>query len=418
MDKTTHSRSFVRLLASLVLAVGLAIGVLSYVSAQSVPGASQISTIATDTASQQASIEDTITRANTQQAQALSSSNPSLMSATATAEYLQELTQVNQQLAASGVSSIALISLDWGPISVNGDTARAVTYETWTTALNDGTTLQSRDENDYSLVLENGTWKIASDAHPGATATDQPASGDTSPTEPATSNASNLGISSNWSGYAASSGTYTAVSGTWTVPAYTASTGAGVSATWVGIGGVTTRDLIQAGTQQQTSGNGQTMYQAWIEMLPQASRPVPLAVTAGDSVSVSIAEQAGNTWLISFDNRTTGQTYQQIVTYASSHSSAEWIQEAPSAARAGILPLDNFGTVSFDNATTVKNGQSMSLAEAGATGITMVGANRQTLAVPSSVGSDGDSFTVSRTSAAASPHTNVPSHPGRVRSSI
>jgi hypothetical protein len=334
------------------------------------------------------------------------------MADTSTPAYLQELTQTNQDLSSSGVSGIALVKLDWGPISVNGATATATTYETWTTTLADGTTLQSRDENDYTLVQDSGTWRIASDTHPGAgsTGVSQPAS---AAPAPAAASAPDLATSSNWAGYAATNGTYTAVSGTWTVPAYSASTSAGVSATWVGIGGVNSRDLIQAGTQEETSGTGQTRYEAWIEMLPQASRTVPLSVNPGDSITVSIAEQSTNTWLISFTNNTTGKTYQQTVNYASSHSSAEWIEEAPSASRGGVLPLDNFGTVTFSNGSTLKNGQTESIAAAGATGISMIGANRQALAVPSSLGSDGASFSVSRTTAAATSQATGPTRTPR-----
>src|SRR5213592_5197576 len=61
-----------------------------------------------------------------------------------------------------------------------------------------------------------------------------------------------------------------------TIPTYAASSSAGVSATWVGIGGVN-------------------------------SRNVPLRVSPGDSISVSIAEQSASNWLISFKNKTTGQ---------------------------------------------------------------------------------------------------------------
>jgi hypothetical protein len=56
------------------------------------------------------------------------------------------LTQINQDLSSSGVSSIALVNLEWGPVVITGNTASATTYETWTTTLNDGSTLQSRDE--------------------------------------------------------------------------------------------------------------------------------------------------------------------------------------------------------------------------------------------------------------------------------
>ena len=393
-------RAVVRTGAALVLAAALATGIVEHFGASWVPGVPQTLIAAAASTPDETAIQDTITRANAEQAQALAAGNPSLMADTSTTQYLQELTQTNQDLSSSGVSSIALVKLEWGPISVNGATATATTYETWTTTLADGTTLQSRDENDYTLVQDSGTWRIASDTHPGAgtTGVSQPAS---PAPAPAAASAPDLATSSNWAGYAATNGTYTAVSGTWTVPAYAASSSGGVSATWVGIGGVNSRDLIQAGTQEETSGTGQTRYQAWIEMLPQASRTVPLSVNPGDSVTVSIAEQSTNAWLISFTDNTTGKSYQQTVQYASSHSSAEWIQEAPSASRGGVLPLDNFGTVTFSNGSTVKNGQTESISAAGATGISMIGAGRQALAVPSSLGSDGASFSVSRTNAAA-----------------
>ena len=53
-------------------------------------------------------------------------------------------------------ASIKLVKLEWGAVAVNGSTATATTYETWTTTFSDGTTEQSRDRNDYSLVLDNG----------------------------------------------------------------------------------------------------------------------------------------------------------------------------------------------------------------------------------------------------------------------
>src|SRR5207244_2613400 len=132
-------------------------------------------------------------------------------------------------------------------------------------------------------------------------------------------------------------------------------------------------------------------------MLPRASRPVPLSVDAGDSVTVSLSEQAPDQWLIQFTNNTTGQTYQTTQQYASSHSSAEWVEEAPSGGRGGVLPLDNFGTIPFSNASAVKNGQTISVAGANARAITMVGSGQQALAVPSKLGADGASFTVART---------------------
>jgi hypothetical protein len=104
----------------------------------------------------------------------------------------------------------------------------------------------------------------------------------------------------------------------------------------------------------------------------------------------------------------TGQTYQLTTQYRSSHSSAEWVEEAPSTGRGGVLPLDNFGTIQFTNATAVKDGQNVSVAEAKARPITMVGARDQPLAVPSALGEDGSSFSIARTDvgATAGPQNN------------
>ena len=175
-----------------------------------------------------------------------------------------------------------------------------------------------------------------------------------------------------------------------------------MGATWVGIGGVSSNDLIQAGTQDVSSGSGQSQFQAWIEMLPAPSQQVPLAVAPGDSVTVSITQQGTGEWQIAFKNNTSGQTYQTTVHYTSSLSSAEWIEEAPSGPN-GVVPLDNFGSVAFSSASAVQNGQTVDLSQAGAQPITMLNGSAQPLAVPTGIGSDGSSFSVSRTSASATP---------------
>ena len=136
-------------------------------------------------------------------------------------------------------------------------------------------------------------------------------------------------------------------------------------------------------------------------MLPRSSRPVPLRVHAGDSVTVEISEQSPDQWLIHFVNNTTGQTYKTpLLTYTSSHSSAEWVEEAPSSSgRGGVLPLDNFGTIQFSNGSATKDGQVVNVSSSGVRAITMIGNNNQALAVPSEIGSDGASFSVARTDA-------------------
>jgi len=349
-----------------------------------------------------AAVQQVIQRSNDEQVQAIASHDSSPMADTTTADHYQDLVRVNQDLLDNGVSSISLVKLEWGAVAVDGSSATATTYETWRTVYADGTNDQSRDRNDYSLVLDNGNWKIQSDDHPdvsGQVPGQVPPNAIVPPQTQPFPFPDDQNTSHNWSGYAATGGTFTEVSGTWNVPDFNAGGAGGVDAAWVGIGGVRSRDLIQAGTQQTVSGSGRTQYQAWIEMLPRASRPVPLQVHAGDSVSVSIAEQSPDQWLIHFVNNTTGQTYDTTQTYTSSHSSAEWVEEAPSGGgrRGGVLPLDDFGSIQFSNGSAVKNGQTVNIADSGARAITMLGNSNQQLAVPSALGADGASFTVSRT---------------------
>jgi hypothetical protein len=344
-------------------------------------------------------IQQVIQRSNDEQVQAIVARDPSLMAETVTDDHYRELSQINQDLLDHGVTSIKLVKLEWGALAVDGATATATTYETWTTTFADGSTARSRDRNDYSLVLESGAWKIATNTHPGQ----GPAVGSAPPPGAPLPGAQGLrNTSHNWSGYAATGGRFSGVTGTWTVPQFNSSDPSfGIDAAWVGIGGVRSTDLIQAGTQHTVSGNGSTRYEAWVETLPGPSRQVPLRVHPGDSVTVSITLQSADQWLIAFTNSTTGQTYQQTETYRSSLSSAEWVEEAPSGARGGILPLDNFGTVEFTGGSAVKDGNTVSIAQANARAITMVSANEQTLAVPSALGSDGGSFSIARTDAPA-----------------
>src|SRR5215510_13296215 len=137
-------------------------------------------------------------------------------------------------------------------------------------------------------------------------------------------------------------------------------------------------------------------------MLPAASKQAPLAVRPGDTITVSIDEQGtgSQNWLIVLTNSTSGKVYHTTVRYTSTRSSVEWIEEAPSG-RNGILPIDNFEAVSFSRATAIKDGDSMSLEAVGARPITLLNARMQPLAVPSAIGSDGESFHVERTTAPA-----------------
>ena len=118
-----------------------------------------------DPATQQA-IQQLITDVNNAQVQAIQTNNPDVMAATATPQFYQDQMANNQDLVDGGVTDIKLVNIEWGPIVVNGNTAEATDYETWSTTFQDGTTEQSRDRNIYTLINDNGTWKVQSDDHP------------------------------------------------------------------------------------------------------------------------------------------------------------------------------------------------------------------------------------------------------------
>ncbi len=215
------------------------------------------------------------------------------------------------------------------------------------------------------------------------------------------------GKSSNWSGYITQDGSsYSGVSGTFVMPQLSYSSTLAANATWVGIGGRTTSDLIQAGVYEIANADGAT-YQAWYELLPDNSTSVDLSVHPGDSVSVAILETSQDTWNIVISNNTTGKQFEKTVTYNSSLSSAEWIQERPEV-DGSFSNLSGFTPVQFTGATVVKNGVRVNLAQANAQIVNMIDApTNLALAVPSPIDTTGTSFTVNRTSATVSPNTTI-----------
>ncbi len=220
----------------------------------------------------------------------------------------------------------------------------------------------------------------------------------TAPTPaPASSQTTTGYLSTNWSGYLATNGTFTGVSGAWNA---TLASGSGsttsADSTWIGIGGVTTSDLIQVGTQNIISASGQVSASAFYELLPNVSQPVPgVTVAPGDSLAASISQVSSGQWSISITDRTNGQSATFTVSYASSLSSAEWIEEDPSYSSRRQIPFDNFHQAVFTAGLTVENGRPVNLAASSAQPVTMVNSSGQPVAIPSAIGGDGASFSVS-----------------------
>jgi hypothetical protein len=212
----------------------------------------------------------------------------------------------------------------------------------------------------------------------------------------------------NWSGYAvanfATAASYTAAQASWTVPlvsyvtppptCHTVRSFGGFhdfsrnsttqvcsspnvsteySSSWVGVGGfcedsacdTVDNTLIQLGTEQDASQNGTTQYYAWVEAIPD--NPVYVAqnyprcnstscaypVKPGDAITASLSCTSNCTpgqrqsWTLTMTDKTANWTFSTTMSYTSTLLSAEWIEEAP-ASQAGILPLADYGTVTFD----------------------------------------------------------------------
>ncbi len=201
----------------------------------------------------------------------------------------------------------------------------------------------------------------------------------------------------NWSGYASINGPFESVEGAWQITNVKHSAQAAANATWIGIGGILGNDLIQSGTETDTSPDGGVSYQAWIEMLPNPPFQIPVAVSSGNSVNVKIQKIGRDFWNINFKNLSTGQSYSANEIYRSSLSSAEWIEEAPSSAFGGVIPIDKFGSVHFRNAYALHLRRRETLAQTGAMPINLIDSLGRILAQTSKISKRGSGFAVKRT---------------------
>jgi len=182
---------------------------------------------------------------------------------------------------------------------------------------------------------------------------------------------SNQAESTNWSGYAGTTGTYTSVSASWTQPAGTCSRGDQYAAFWVGLDGYSSSTVEQTGSEVDCIGR-HAQYYAWYEMYPGPSENYSNTVRAGDHFNATVTYLGGESFSLYIADTTQGwsHTTDASLGQTPSLSSAEAIVEAPCCtASGGILPLTDFGTMSFTGSTA--NGSAIGNAS-GLTEIIMV----------------------------------------------
>ena len=201
--------------------------------------------------------------------------------------------------------------------------------------------------------------------------------------------------SANWAGYvvggSSSATEYKSVSGSWVAPTVKCSSGQGFSSFWVGLGGSdgsassmsdsgswsdpsgmsgsgsdsdsgsgsgsgSATSLEQAGTEADCNASGSASYSAWYELVPSAPVTVSMAVHPGDHITSKVTVDGGNV-TIQLSNATTGGSFAKTLQVSGADvSSAEWIAEAPSTCSQGVsgctpLSLADFGTAQFSGAS-------------------------------------------------------------------
>ena len=204
--------------------------------------------------------------------------------------------------------------------------------------------------------------------------------------------------STNWSGYAVTgaSGSVSDAKGSWTVPAIqgTCPSTNQYSSFWVGIDGFNSGTVEQTGTDSDCQ-NGTPTYYAWFEFFPHPLFLINgLTITPGDHMTAE-ANFNGRSFTVTITDTSTGASFSTSSKVSrAQRSSAEWIAEAPSSS-GGVLPLADFGTVSFSADTARVSGTTETIGSFGSSVqvITMVSSSGAVKAQPSSLsGTNGDSF--------------------------
>lgn len=152
-------------------------------------------------------------------------------------------------------------------------------------------------------------------------------------------------LMTNWSGYSVGLGPYSKVEGTFTVPNLAATPTETRTAEWVGIGGINTASLIQAGVTETYDPDGQPVYPyAWYEVLPAPEMPIStVSVRSGDAVTITIWQVGGTLWRITLTDDTSGaEPFTTVQTYSGPPTPADWIVDAPTSLPTGAQPIGEY----------------------------------------------------------------------------
>jgi hypothetical protein len=138
-------------------------------------------------------------------------------------------------------------------------------------------------------------------------------------------------ISKNWAGYAitTSDSVINEISASWNVVGIKSSLLYSSYSQWIGIGGMNSDDLIQAGISQNSILFNKSMY-LFYEILPYPEVKVDgFKVSSNDNIIASIKAISNDkhSWEIKIINTTKKEEFKKIIKYKSNANSGEWIVE-------------------------------------------------------------------------------------------
>jgi len=188
----------------------------------------------------------------------------------------------------------------------------------------------------------------------------------------------------NWGGYV-SFGSFTTATASWTEPSVTCNSTNDLFAPWVGIDGDGSSTVEQTGVETDCS-SGRPVYSAWYEMYPAAPVYYNVSVSAGDHITATVTRTATNTYRLDLSDTTKGWSKSTTKSLTSKHASAEAIIESPTDSYPSISGGITFTGVKFNGTNLASTNPSALNAD-----------DRGSYTwIPGAIGSDGQSFTISR----------------------
>jgi hypothetical protein len=200
--------------------------------------------------------------------------------------------------------------------------------------------------------------------------------------------------STNWSGYADTGSSFSKVSASWNEPSVTCGSQEQLAAFWVGIDGYSSSSVEQDGTLVECY-RGRAYQYSWWEMYPTNDiQVVGQTVAAGDAITSSVTRSGTSYTLTVTDSTHAANSFTETESCSScANTSAEWIAEAPSGS-SSIYPLADFTSWTASGASVTEGSTAGVISSFTDDEITMVDSSGKTKALPGSLNSSGNGFTV------------------------